>query len=191
MRTKRGVGRWVSACVGVVLAIGSYRTAHACSTRDKANEYRGAMMSKFDASKYAEAEDAYLKLSQLEPSCIVHTDHSVGGNVARKLGDIHSAIARYTTAGNTREAAMLKQAYGVVRINGSTTAPTPRGASHEGVAVFTQEAQLAFARFLNRLQEPGRAVGYLVPATYVITSGQRVLLRFTVKGGETLILSYP
>jgi hypothetical protein len=192
---KRFVGSFAVVIAATFALVGAPHAAQAgtCSPADSATSGRLArvLTNAVAERKYDEAEAAYQQLAALDPSCLNSLIHSFGATAARKRGDIHNALLRYNLAGNTAGVAEINGAYGMVRINPSSTAPSPRNLSWEGVLVTTQESRGAVDRVKAAIAGPNRVVGYLPPGRYFVMSGQTRILSFEIKAGETVLLNYP
>lgn len=182
----------VVACVCVVGL--TAREAHAaCPTSENTNvqNLRSALATKYAQGKFAEADAIYQALVKIDQACATPQDHTYGGLAARRRGDIHNALLRFTTGGNTAAIADVNRTYGMVRINASSNAPTPRVLAWWGGLVTDSESIAVITRVRDLVPGPNRVVGYLLPGRYFIRSDLRVVVEFEVKAGETVIVNYP
>lgn len=176
---------------GATALTGSPANAACPVSTTAADNVHAQLMTAVHDRKYAEAEQAYQKLLTYDAVCVTAQDHTYGGIAARKRGDIHNALLRFTTAGNKSAIADINKAYGVLRINASSTAPTPRFLTWTGVMITNGESSAVVDRTKAMIAGPNRVTGYLPVGTYSIKSGSVTLLTFEIKAGETLMLTYP
>jgi hypothetical protein len=177
-------------------ALAHSETAFACSSADwtTARNHLENLEKRLDYNRIEEAEASYQLIGAMDPTCITREAHEAGSRVALRLGRIHETLMRLTATGTyanaPRRIAEINARYGVVRVTQSPTARTPRVLTRLDPGGFTLEAARARDIFIAKLQEDGRAVGYLPPGTYRISSGAATLAVFTVVAGQTTFQTY-
>lgn len=176
----------------VLGALPSTATAAECSGKQRviAQQLGPKLMDAVMNRRYAEGEAIYQQLIALDAACLSPFDHTLGGNAARKLGDLHNAYGRYRTANNGSAIRELDGAYGSIRINATPVGATPRTLHWPGVLITTGESGLVVDRTKALIAGPNRVVGYLPIGHYSIRTGATILAEFDVKAGETTVVSY-